>query len=61
MRDIDNWANSKISILNEQSSKLFNRIDPQKKGVNLKICSMLNFKPSRTTSLDLGSMTWWHR
>ena len=33
MRDIDNWATSKISVLNEQSSKLFNRMDPSQKGV----------------------------
>ena len=34
MRDIDNWASSKISHLNEQTAKLFNRMDPTKKGVN---------------------------
>ena len=33
MRDIDNWSNSKIGLLNQQSSKLFGRMDRQNRGV----------------------------
>ena len=33
MRDIDNWSNSKIGVLNQQSCKLFGRMDGKNRGV----------------------------
>jgi hypothetical protein len=34
-RDVEEWTLSKISLLNEQSSQIFNRYDTLKKGVGL--------------------------
>jgi hypothetical protein len=34
-RDVEEWTLSKISLLNEQSSQIFNRYDTLKKGVYL--------------------------
>lgn len=32
-RDVEDWTLSKISLLNEQSSQVFNRYDSSRKGV----------------------------
>lgn len=42
VRDIEIWAKSKISILNEQSNKLFAQYDKNNKGVNLYLNSKLS-------------------
>ena len=42
IRDIDNWATRKLQVLNEHSGKLFNRMDPQNKGVIFLLSSLLN-------------------
>jgi hypothetical protein len=47
MQDIDNWANSKVSLLNEHSAKLFNRMDSQKHGVDFStilVCEFPSFQ-----------------
>ena len=36
MRDIEYWASSKVQILNERSSKIFQKLDSGNKGVLMK-------------------------
>ena len=36
MRDIEHWASSQVQILNERSSKIFQKLDSGNKGVLMK-------------------------
>ena len=45
MRDIEMWAKSKVMKLNEESSKVFNQIDRENRGV--KIYQILVYRISR--------------
>ena len=47
IRDVENWATRKVQVLNEHSTKLFNKMDTHNKGVLLHYSfSILSFRPS---------------
>ena len=54
IRDIENWASSKVHVLNEHSSKLFNQMDPQNKGVIFFLCKFIEFQSFREFVLNSG-------
>lgn len=52
IRDLENWSTSKIQNLNDQSTKLFNKLDPLNTGVIFRLlCSLQNFRVLRNLSL----------